>query len=106
MSSVSAQGTAGQGAYAASKAGLEALTRVWSKELGLLGIRCVAVAPGYIDTPSTHAAVAEGTLRSITDRVPLRRLGNLESILQAVRFAIENDYATGATIHVDGGLTV
>lgn len=106
ISSVSANGTPGQGAYAASKAGMNALTSVWSKELGMMGIRTVSIAPGYIDTPSTHKAVTEAQLASIKDKIPLRKLGEGESILQAVKFAIENDYVSGTTIEVDGGLIV
>lgn len=106
MSSVSARGTAGQSAYAASKAGMEALTQVWAKELGPMSVRCVAIAPGYIDTPSTHKAITEAQLQSIKDRVPLKNLGAPENILQAVRYAIENDYVNATTLEVDGGLVV
>jgi 3-oxoacyl-[acyl-carrier protein] reductase len=106
MSSISARGNAGQSAYAASKAGVGALTQVWAKELGLLGIRCVAIAPGYIDTPSTRNAMPATQLRAIEERVPLKRLGNTTSVLQAVRFAIENDYVNGTILEVDGGLSV
>ena len=106
MSSISARGTAGQSAYAASKAGMEALTQVWAKELGPMGVRCVAIAPGYIDTPSTHKAVTEAQLAAIADRVPLKKLGGPENILQAVRYAIENEYVNATTLEVDGGLVV
>lgn len=106
MSSVSARGTAGQSAYAASKAGIEALTRVWVKELGPMGIRCVAIAPGYIDTPSTRAAVSESQLENIAGKVPLKRLGHTEDILHAIRYAIENNYVNGTILEVDGGLVV
>lgn len=103
ISSVSAQGTAGQSAYSASKAGMDALTKVWAKELGILGIRSVGVAPGYIDTPSTHKALSEAQLEAITERIPLRRLGKPENIVDAVRFVIENDYVNATTLEVDGG---
>lgn len=106
MSSVCAAGNAGQSAYSASKAGVVALTRVWAKELGPLGIRSVAIAPGYIDTPSTHRAVAETQLAAIRDHVPLKTLGQPEHILSALRFAIENDYVNGTVLEIDGGLSV
>ncbi|MDX1975383.1 MAG: SDR family NAD(P)-dependent oxidoreductase [Rickettsiales bacterium] len=106
ISSVSARGNAGQSAYAASKAGMNALTAVWAKELGMLGIRCAAIAPGYIDTPSTRKAVSEAQLQAITDKVPLKKLGDTSHILQAIRFVIDNDYVNGTVIDVDGGLVV
>lgn len=106
ISSVSAKGNAGQSAYSASKAGVNALTGVWAKELAGFGIRTVAIAPGYIDLPSTRKAVPEAQLQAITGRVPLKKLGSAENILQAVRFAIENDYVNGTVIEVDGGLIV
>lgn len=106
ISSVSAQGNPGQSAYAASKAGVEALTHVWSKELAGFGIRSVAIAPGYMDTPSTHKAVSEAQLKDITSRIPLKKLGNPACIVEAVWFALENDYLNGTVLQVDGGLTV
>jgi 3-oxoacyl-[acyl-carrier protein] reductase len=50
ISSVAARGNAGQSAYAAAKAGSNALALSWAKELGALGIRSLAIAPGFIDT--------------------------------------------------------
>ena len=50
ISSVSASGNAGQSAYSAAKAGVNALTATWAKELGPMGIRVVAVAPGFTET--------------------------------------------------------
>lgn len=106
MSSVSARGTAGQSAYSASKAGIEALTRVWTKELGAMGIRCVSIAPGYIDTPSTRKAVSEAQLENIAGKVPLKRLGHTEDILHTIAYAIENNYVNGTVLEVTGGLVV
>lgn len=104
MSSISAQGNAGQTAYSAAKAGVEAMTRVWAKELGPLGLRFVAVAPGYVDTPSTQTAVPADILEHLRRETPLRRLGKPEQIAEAVIFALQNDMITGTTLAVDGGL--
>jgi 3-oxoacyl-[acyl-carrier protein] reductase len=104
ISSVAARGNAGQSAYAAAKAGVNALTVTWAKELGALGIRAVAIAPGFIDTPSTHEAMSEDRLRDWIAKTPLRRLGLIEQVAQAVVFAAENDYLTGTVIELDGGL--
>lgn len=104
ISSVSAQGNAGQTAYSAAKAGVEAMTKAWAKELGPLGIRAVSIAPGFIDTPSTHISLSETILKHIVGATPLRRLGKGEQIAQAVCSAIENDFITGTTLEVNGGI--
>lgn len=106
MSSVSARGNMGQCAYAAAKAGVEAMTSVWAKELGPLGLRFVAVAPGFVDTPSTRDAVPANVLDTLRRETPLRKLGKPEQIAQAILFALTNDMITGATIPVDGGLVI
>jgi 3-oxoacyl-[acyl-carrier protein] reductase len=106
FSSVAAAGNPGQSAYSAAKAGLEALTVVWGKELGLFGIRVVAIAPGFMDTPSMHATMGAQLVKDLVRKTPLHRLGSVDAVTGAVIFAIENDFITGRTIHVDGGLTV
>ena len=106
ISSISASGNAGQTAYSAAKAGVEAMTRVWSKELGVFGIRVAAVAPGFIDTESTRKALNEQKLRDLSGRIPLRRLGRETNVAGAVLAIIENDYINGAVIPVDGGMVL
>jgi 3-oxoacyl-[acyl-carrier protein] reductase len=106
MSSISARGNAGQGAYAAAKAGVEALTHSWAKELGPLGLRFIAVAPGFIDTPSTRAALNEEMLEELRNETPLRQLGKVTHVASAVIYALENDFITGRVLNVDGGLTL
>jgi 3-oxoacyl-[acyl-carrier protein] reductase len=106
LSSIASLGNAGQGAYAAAKAGVNALTSSWAKELGPLGIRFVAIAPGFIDTSSTHDALTEPLLKDWVRRTPLRRLGSVESVTSAVLFAVTNQDVTGTVIEVDGGLTL
>ena len=59
ISSIASRGNSGQSVYSSSKAGLETLTKVWAQELGPFGIRCAAVAPGYIETNSTKKALKE-----------------------------------------------
>jgi 3-oxoacyl-[acyl-carrier protein] reductase len=106
ISSISAQGNAGQSAYSAAKAGVNALTKTWAKELGPMGLRFAAIAPGFIDTPSTRAALSEATVSRLQQQIPLRRLGELESVFSAVSSIIQNDYLTGTVIEVDGGLVL
>jgi 3-oxoacyl-[acyl-carrier protein] reductase len=104
MSSISATGNPGQSAYAAAKAGVNALTSTWAKELGALGLRFVSIAPGFLDTSSTRKALSESLLTKLQQQIPLRRLGTVEHIYQTVRFIVENNYVTGTVIEVDGGL--
>lgn len=106
ISSVAAQGNAGQTAYAAAKAGVESLVKVWARELGAFGIRTVAIAPGFFDTPATHTALGEKGVEAKLRATPLRRLGQPEALAATVRHALENDFLSGTTIHVDGGLSI
>jgi 3-oxoacyl-[acyl-carrier protein] reductase len=106
LSSIASAGNPGQSAYSAAKAGVEALTSAWAKELGLLGIRVVAVAPGFIDVASTHGAMGESVIKEWIRRTPLRRLGRPDAVIQAIMFAMENDFLTGRTIQVDGGVVL
>lgn len=106
VSSIAARGNPGQSAYSAAKAGVEALTLTWAKELGPLGVRAVCVAPGFADTPSTHAALTEAKVAEVKGEVPLRRLGRAEEVALAVVQMIENDYVNGAILRVDGGLVM
>lgn len=106
ISSIAASGNPGQTAYSAAKAGVNAMTCAWAKELGAMGLRFAAIAPGFLDTPSTREALNESTLTRLQQQIPLRRLGNLESIFLSVRHIVENDYLTGTVLEVDGGLVI
>ena len=65
ISSIAAKGNAGQTAYAASKAALESMSKVWSKELGGFGIRSVSIAPGFMNTLGTQDALEEKMLNNL-----------------------------------------
>lgn len=106
ISSISACGNEGQTAYSAAKAGVNAMTVTWSKELGRLGIRCNAVAPGFIDTDSTRNALNESIIKHIQSNTPLRRLGKVVEVAQAVATLIDNDFINGVVLNVDGGLKI
>jgi len=106
ISSISAQGKAGQTAYAAAKAGVEAMTRVWAKELAGFGIRTNAIAPGFINTPSTSDALNEQLIKDIKQMTPMKKLGEVEHIVQAAIYAIENGFVNGSVLEVDGGLVI
>jgi 3-oxoacyl-[acyl-carrier protein] reductase len=106
ISSVAAAGNAGQSAYSAAKAGVNALTATWAKELSLMGIRVAAVAPGFTETESTKQALSESVLRETVKRVPLRRLGRPEEIAAGVLSVLENDFFNGKVFELDGGLII
>jgi 3-oxoacyl-[acyl-carrier protein] reductase len=106
MSSISARGNAGQSAYSAAKAGVNALTRTWAKELSGLGLRFVSIAPGFLDTSSTREALSDANLTKLKGQIPLRRLGEAEHVYQTVRFIVENDYVNGTVLEIDGGLVI
>jgi 3-oxoacyl-[acyl-carrier protein] reductase len=106
IGSVSAAGNPGASAYSAAKAGVNALTGSWAKELSPMGIRVVAVAPGFTETESTKEAVSETALRETIKRVPLRRLGRPEEIAAGVLFVIQNDFFNGKVLELDGGLII
>lgn len=106
ISSISAQGNSGQTAYSASKAAVEAMTKVWAKELGRFGIRSVAIAPGFMDTAGAHDAVEEKMLTQWIEKTPLRRTGTINEVVKTVLFTIENDFVNGAVVNINGGLSI
>ncbi|MFC1584215.1 SDR family NAD(P)-dependent oxidoreductase [Fibrobacterota bacterium] len=106
ISSVCACGNRGQSAYSAAKAGVNALTATWAKELGVMGIRVVGIAPGYTDTESTHQVLNEEVLKDIKRDIPLRRLGKAEEIAEGVVSVIRNDFFNGKVFEIDGGLVL
>lgn len=106
ISSVCAAGNAGQSAYSASKAGVNALTATWAKELAPWGIRVVGIAPGYTNTEGMRQAMGESVLDDIVKRVPSRRLASPGEIADGVLWAIKNDFFNGKILQLDGGLVL
>jgi 3-oxoacyl-[acyl-carrier protein] reductase len=106
ISSISASGNEGQTAYSAAKAGVDAMTVTWAKELGRWGIRCNAVAPGFIGTESTRQALKQEVVDRIRAGTPLRRLGEAQEVALAVASLVENDFVNGVVLRVDGGLRI
>lgn len=108
ISSVAAEfGNQGQVNYAASKGGIQGLTRCLATEVGRRNITVNAVAPGFIETDMTEAVrnAAEGEIKK---RISVRRLGLPEDIANAVLFLASEEagYITGHVLTVDGGLTL
>jgi 3-oxoacyl-[acyl-carrier protein] reductase len=101
---VGAQGSAGQAAYAASKAAVANIALSAAKELGRYGIRVNGVAPGVIDTQ-----LIEGVdTAAIAGRTPLGRLGQPDEVARAIRFLVSDEasFITGQILGVDGGLVL
>ncbi|MEE9325374.1 MAG: 3-oxoacyl-[acyl-carrier-protein] reductase [Dehalococcoidia bacterium] len=104
---VGVMGNAGQGNYAASKAGIIALTKSTGKEVGSRGITVNAIAPGFIDTPMTQV-LSEDIKKGIIPQIPLGRFGRPEDVAQVVAFFASEEaaYITGQVLHVDGGMVM
>ncbi len=100
-------GNPGQANYAASKGGIEGMTRCLATELGRRGITVNAVAPGFIETDMTEA-IRNLAEKEIIKKVSCRRLGRPEDIAHATAFLASDEasYVTGHVLVVDGGLTL
>lgn len=103
ISSVSGlMGNVGQCNYAASKAGLVGLTKTIAKELAPKGVRCNAIAPGFIETAMTGNQTDNPLLKMI----PLGRMGSAKDIADAAGYLVTADYVTGIVLKVDGGISM
>ena len=98
-------GNAGQANYAASKAGIIALTKSVAKELGSRGVTSNAVAPGFISTDMT-VDLPEKVQNEMLRQIPLKRFGEGKDVAGVVKFLLspEAAYITGQTLVVDGGM--
>ncbi len=104
FSSISAKGNIGQVAYSSSKSAIETMTKVMSKELSVLNIRAVSIAPGYFNSQSTKKNMNEKELSKVILRTPSRRIGNVDELVNLVDIVIKNKFINGKTINIDGGL--
>ena len=102
---VGTNGNAGQCNYAASKAGLIGLTMSMAKEMGGRGIRCNAIAPGFIITDMTDK-LSDAVKEAIVAAITLGRMGTVEEIANVALFLASDmsSYVTGQTIKCCGGM--
>lgn len=102
---VGVMGNAGQTNYAAAKAGIIGFSKSLAREVGSKNITVNTIAPGFIDTDMTRA-LAEEQRESLTQQIPLKRLGSPEDIAKSVTFLASEggSYITGQTLNVNGGM--
>lgn len=100
-------GNAGQANYAASKAGLVGLTKSVAKELASRGVRCNAIAPGFIRTDMTDE-LNETQVEGLKQLIPLGALGEADDVAGVARFLVGPGarYITGQVLAVDGGMVM
>jgi 3-oxoacyl-[acyl-carrier protein] reductase len=103
---VGVMGNAGQANYSAAKAGVIGLTKTTARELAGRGIRCNAVAPGFIETDMTRA-LPEAAREAARSAIAMDKLGSPEDVAAAVAFLASDDagYITGQVLAIDGGMT-
>jgi NAD(P)-dependent dehydrogenase (short-subunit alcohol dehydrogenase family) len=101
--------TPGVGEYSVSKAGVWMLTKVLAVELAPHNITANAIGPGFINTPMTaNIQQAEGFMKAILDRVPLKHIGDPVDVANTALFLAseEGRYYTGSILHPDGGVVM
>lgn len=98
-------GNAGQMNYAASKAGVESMSRALAREVGSRNITVNCIAPGFIDTDMTKS-LPEEVVTGMLKQIPLARFGNPEDVAAAAAFLASPKaaYITGTVVHVNGGM--
>jgi len=99
-------GNAGQGSYAASKAGIIGFTKSVARELGSRNVRCNAIAPGFIETDMTGYLKEGEQAEKYKAGIPLGKFGTAEDVANVALFLASDmsSYVTGQVINADGGL--
>ncbi len=100
-------GNPGQMNYAASKAGVESMSRALAREVGSRNITVNCIAPGFIDTDMTKS-LAEDVTTNLLKQIPLARFGSPEDVAAAAAFLAspQASYITGTVLHVNGGMFI
>jgi 3-oxoacyl-[acyl-carrier protein] reductase len=100
-------GNAGQVNYAASKGGVNAMTKSFAQEAATSGIRFNSVTPGFISTEMTEV-LADDVKESINAKIPMKRMGMAKEVAEATAFLLSDhaSYITGETLKVNGGMNM
>jgi 3-oxoacyl-[acyl-carrier protein] reductase len=106
ISSIAKHGNVGQSNYSATKAGVEALTVTWSKELARFGVRVNGIAPGFIGTPMVLQTMNQEAREKMEKLILVGRIGSPTEIARTVQFIVENDFLDGEMIEVTGGMRI
>lgn len=106
VSSISANGNAGQSAYSAAKAGVTALTKTWAKELNGLNIRVAGISPGFTKTETVLTIMNEKIINEWTKKIPVKRMAQPSEIAEGIIFIIRNDFFNAKMLELDGGLVL
>ena len=98
-------GNAGQVNYSATKAAIAGFSRSLAREIGSRNITVNVIAPGFIRTDMTDK-LSDEQKQTLTQQIPLNRLGEVNDIAKAVKFLASDDasYITGETMHINGGM--
>lgn len=104
---VAVTGNAGQGNYAASKAGLIGMTKAMAQEVASRGVTANCIAPGFVGSAMTDA-LNDKQKEAVLSRVPAKRLGTVVEIAAAAVYLASDEaaYTTGQTLHVNGGMAM
>ena len=104
---VGLHGNFGQTNYAATKAGVIGMTKVWAREFGRKGITANAVAPGFVATDML-GVIPENVLNGLLEKTPVGRLGKPEEIAAAYAYLASEEagFINGAVLSIDGGLSL
>tara|TARA_B100001250_G_scaffold397634_1_gene404968 strand:- start:113 stop:871 length:759 start_codon:yes stop_codon:yes gene_type:complete len=105
IASVARSGNFGQTNYSAAKAGVSAMTVLWSQELAQYGIRVAGIAPGFSATEMV-VSLREEIKEKFTKSIPLRRFAKTSEISDGAIFILKNEYFTGRMLEIDGGARI
>lgn len=91
--------------YSISKAGIDAMTKSLSKELGPSNIRVNSIAPGFIDT-DMNKKYSANDIKEIKKETPLQKIGQPDDIAKCVNWLVEDRFTTGQVIAINGGWSI
>ncbi len=98
-------GASCEAVYAASKAGMDAITKSLAKELGPSNIRVNSIAPGVINT-DMNSVLDEKIKEEIKKETPLEKIGEPIDIYRCAKWIVEDEFTTGQVISVNGGYVI